>query len=167
VVGNVASDAADSGNPVKVGARAAASIAGHAAVATNDRIDAAANARGQLQVVLSGGAQWTKFNPASSFVPAKEWLVNDGPCIIGRLTFTLSQDEAVDLYAFIYDATSQGAGPIVERFYIPAGGSSVRDYTAEGGLSLDTGCFVILSTESTSMAAAAVGGFLHGIFQST
>lgn len=163
VVGNIPHDTADSGNPVKVGGRAAASILGFAEVAVADRSDLATNQRGQLQVALGGSGAWSKFNTVLA-TPVTTFAVAGAAAVLGRLSITA--DEATAMYALVYDGTST-AGTLVDRFYIPASGTSVRDYTTEGGLNLAAGCFVALTTDPGAVTAPTTGGFCHAIYQTT
>lgn len=159
VEGNVANDVADSGNPVKIGARATG-VNGVTAVAVGDRVDAAGDVNGRLQVTLSGANRWTKYSSLLA-VPAASWVVTAVPCVVGRLSITLI--EATDMYVLVYDGVV-----LVDRFFIPAGGTAVRDYTTEGGLLCSTagGLNVALSTVASALAApTGGGGFLHAIYQ--
>lgn len=149
--------------PVLVSGMAAASRNGHAAVAADAAVIAAFNTTGQLQVSLAGAGLWTKFNTVLA-TPATTFAVVSAAAILGRIAITL--DEATAMYALVYDGTST-AGTLIDRFYIPASGTAVRDYTTEGGLNVTTGVFVALTTDPGAVTAPATGGFAHAIYQLT
>lgn len=163
VVGNVASGDVDAGNPVKIGARVAL-LTGLIGNALNDRTDLVANTRGQLQVQLAGASVWSKSNsalgtPATTFpIAIFNGVILASLCITGDVSST-------DMYALVYDGTSV-AGTLVDRFFIPAGGTAVRDYSTEGGISLASGCFVALTSDPGAVTAPAVGGFCHARYSS-
>lgn len=159
IEGNVFDAASDGASrPVKIGGRAAGSIYGLPLVAVDDRVNAAFDQQGRQIIVIGGGDAWIRFNsglatPAASFAPILT------ACLLGRLSITLA--EATDMYALVYDGLN-----VVDRFFVPASGTAVRDYTTEGGLEISNGGLSIyLSISVVAIAAPATGGVLHAIYQ--
>lgn len=162
VSGDVAAHATDSGNPVKIGGYAVSSIIGTTTlIDAGDRVNLVADLAGRLIVALGGGDSWTQYNDVLA-TPELTFLVANVPAMIGRIGITL--DEATAMYALVYDGTDVG-GTLIDRFYIPASGTSVRDYTTEGGLYVTSGCFVALTTDPGAVASPVTGGFCHAIYQ--
>lgn len=167
VEGDIAQGAVEgNGNfPVSTGAIAASSVLGQtAAVAAGQRVKAAATLNGALITALGGGNRWTKFNSTLA-VSATTFLATNAPAMVGRIGVT-GDVGSVDMYALVFDGVD-ATGTLVDRFFVPAGGIAVMDYTTEGGLRVTVGCFVALTTDPGAVAAPAVGGFVHAIFQPT
>lgn len=81
--GNVAHDAADSGNPLKMGGKALTTVATPAAVANGDRVDAWFDAQGRQQVRVRPGvhAGFAYGAGSGTIVSTSDWYVARGATV--------------------------------------------------------------------------------------
>lgn len=184
-VGNVAHDAVDSNNPVKVGGYAEdAAPAIVSAIA--DRVNAYFDRMGRQQVnqepAIAGEnvalnvlrtvrgkliVQQEHWDQSNSTLAARvtSRLEKTGAGSLGSINVT--NGTGTDITCFIYNGTST-AGTVIDRFTVPAAGAqdgqAMVSYTDEDGLYFDTGLFVQLSTSPSSVSAPATGGFIHTRF---
>jgi len=191
VIAHYAADNEATNYPVKIGGHA--NVSQRAAVAEDDVADVSLDLNGRVRVRLSapggdietgsvlgigtgdqllgvhdpaivlGGSAWTQFNSALSPAAASFSIAAAGTNrILGRLEITNA--DATACYALVYNGTST-SGTLIGRFFVPASGTAVRDYTTEGGLYTTGGIFVQLSTSPSAVSAPATGGFCHAIYQ--
>ena len=128
--GNVANDAADSGNPVKIGAHASNSIETETQVANSDRVDIKADLNGVLlgrphttleeiiseRVSNTDGASTAFTNFAAGGSGVHNYVTD----------ITVLNTSATDGYVDIRDGT---AGSILWTLPLPAGGGATHSFT--------------------------------------
>jgi hypothetical protein len=182
IQGNVAHDAVDAGNPVKIGGFAD-DEAPVLVSAVGDRVNQYNDRAGRLQVVFEGqiagenlaldamrvlrakipssGESWDRFDsPAAT--AATTFVVKATPGRLGRVR--LLNNGAVEVFVFIINNTTAVLGTIIDRGILPASGVLTIDYVEEDGLFHNVGICIALSTSNSSIVAPAAGAYLHAVY---
>jgi hypothetical protein len=166
VEGNVASGAADSGNPVKVGAIAATNGSPGAAVTNGQRSNFVSNLNGMQHVVTAENpltdattAVWTTAAAAAGNGTG-QIAFKASPGRLRRI-IAINNDALNTLYLQIHNTTAVGTiatGTLRwPAITIPPGGVAEVDFNT-GPLAMTSGICAALSTTQTTYTAAAVTG---------
>lgn len=177
VTGNVAHDAADSGNPVKVGYKAVDPISLPSAVSANDRVDGIGSLQGESLVYLSrliSGEDQT--NNLLGFLPKpiagntytgtpnqnNSFQTANIKAVAGNiLKFTVTNTTTSVRYFQLHNtATTPGGGATAAyKFLVPAGSQLVIGPAdiGDAGLYFATGIAIANSTALSTYAAGTAG----------
>jgi hypothetical protein len=156
VIGNVAHDAADSGAPVKIGAKAETSVSAATMVADGDRTDVIAGIDGvlitrphcNLEDIVSGVSTITDGSSTST-------IAAQGAGIKTYITSVIiSNSSATNVTVDLRDGT---AGSVKATFPVPANGGVVHTFPVPLGFSANTIVAADPSASATSIVTSLVG----------
>ena len=156
VSGDVAHDAADAGEPVKIGAKAETSPKGITAVSDGDRTDLLADADGMLMVkLLTSGADFmseavSNTDGASTALTTFAAVANLKNCITAYSIFRTDSGTSL---AYV-DFRDGAAGAVLWRVPLPAG----------GGANLSLGGLPIFKTSANTALAIDVSSALSTVY---
>jgi len=156
--GGIAHDSADSGNPVKVGAIATASLLGRTPVAGADRTDLVADTSGAV-IVRSG----TSLEDIISEVKTN----TDGASTAMTSAFAATASQRIYLTdiiianssatAITVDIRDGSAGSVLATFPVPAGGGVVHSFATPLRFSSNTAAAFDGSAAATTLSVTMVG----------
>jgi hypothetical protein len=121
--GDIAHDAADSGNPVKIGAKAISATP--TAVVANDRTDLYADLYGQLRVNTTQINMWTAYHDFTDTTAAHEVKAADGALSHYVTDIIVTNDATLAMTMYICTDTAGGATQLTGTFKVPASGGFV------------------------------------------
>lgn len=146
ITGDVAHDAADSGNPIKIGGRARSAVG--TSVANNDRVDAYFDLEGRLHIVFDGPGGAVKVSAQSAMAAA------DLAMMVGNPVFGAVDDASVPTDAVgSLNAHARGQVAILASVKEASYGGALRVVQAAPLDTLNDGV-----TQSTDRASAIVAG---------
>jgi hypothetical protein len=156
--GDVAHDAADSGNPVKVGGRATNSIEGRTQVANNDRTDILADLNGVLIVREHTTLEEIIIGRTTNTDGASTALTNftaGGADVHNYLTsISLANSSATDITV---DLRSGTGGAVLYTIPVPAGGGVVQNFPVPLKFLANTAVAFDGSAAVTTLTISAIG----------
>lgn len=149
--------------PIKTGGRAAGNRSGFSLqVAPDDITDSAMNIWGNQVVALGGARDWT-WATSDLATPSVALQITAAAAVLGSVSITLA--EAVDMYVILFDSAAGVGGLVIDRFYVPASKTAVRDFMLDGGRYCGNGIYLAFSTTANAVTAPATGGFIHAVYQ--